>query len=605
MTIASTLTLAAGGGGGAVQLNLLIILSCAGVITLLLSRLRVAAIPAYLLAGIAIGPGGLSLVSSPDGIEQIGQMALIVLMFSIGMHLDASAVRKGATSIVIVGVLSTLAGMAAMWGILTLCGVPGRGALAAAMGLSMSSTAVVMRLYTQRRELQSSAGRSALGILLVQDLLVIGFLAVLPVLADGAPVDPAAAASAAEGLAQSVRETEPMSWLDRIGQVVFAIGAIAALIAGGKLVIPRLLREASRIAGGEVMLVLTAAVGLGAATLTGWLGLSAELGAFIAGFLLAGTPFRHQLAGQLAPVRDLFMAIFFTAIGLQVDLESIMPVWWVIPLGTVSLIVLKFLIIGGTSWVLGVEGGLAARVGSSLAQAGEFSLVVFSVAIPLGLLTGDQGSVLVGIVIASLIVTPGLMGLGPRIAPFAQRIGGPPWRRGKGSTVADDDGLTPEGAVIVAGFGVVGRTCVERIEQAGGRVVLVELNPTTVREQTAAGRTVVFGDISNPDVLESVGIGHAAAVVLAVLDSDATMRAVRTIRAARSDIHIAVRVGMQHRADAVRALGADLIVVEEEVSAAALAQQVIARCQLAGVSQEIQQDAADELEESITGQTRV
>lgn len=601
MDTASLLTLAAGGGGGAAQVNLLLILACAGVITLVLSRLRVAAIPAYLLAGIAIGPSGVGFVSSPEGVEQIGQMALIVLMFSIGMHLDASAVKKGAASIILVGVVSTLAGMAAMWGILILCGVNGRGALAAAMGLSMSSTAVVMRLYTQRRELQSASGRSALGILLVQDLLVIVFLAVLPVLADGSPVDPAVAAETAAEIVPS----DPVTWLDRTGQVVFAIGAIAALIAGGKLLIPRLLREASRIAGGEVMLVLTAAVGLGAATLTGSLGLSAELGAFIAGFLLAGTPFRYQLAGQLAPVRDLFMAIFFTAIGLQVDLESIMPVWWVIPVGTAALIVLKFLMIGGTSWVLGVEGGLAARVGSSLAQAGEFSLVVFSVALPLGLLTGDQGSVLVGIVIASLIVTPGLMGLGPRIAPLAQRIGNPPWRRNKGPSMTDDDGPTPEGAVIVAGFGVVGRTCVERIEQAGGRVVLVELNPNTVREQTAAGRVVVFGDISNPDVLESVGIGHAAAVVLAVLDSDATMRAVRTIRAARSDIHIAVRVGMQHRAEEVRALGADLIVVEEEVSATALAQQVIARCNLAGVPDDVQKDAADELEETIAGQTHV
>lgn len=590
---ASVLTLAAGGGGGAAQLNLLLILACAGVITLVLSRLRVAAIPAYLLAGIAIGPSGFGIVASPESVEQIGQMALIVLMFSIGMHLDASALKRGAASIILVGVVSTLASMAAIWGILILFGLNGRAALAAAMGLSMSSTAVVMRLYTQKRELQSAAGRSALGILLVQDLLVIAFLAVLPVLAEGTPPDPAVAETAAD-----IAASEPVTWVDRTGQVLFAVGMIAALIVGGRLLIPRLLREAARIAGGEVMLVLTAAVGLGAATLTGWLGLSAELGAFIAGFLLAGTPFRHQLAGQLAPVRDLFMAIFFTAIGLQVDLESIMPMWWVIPLGTALLIVVKFLVIAGTSWFVGVEGGLAARVGASLAQAGEFSLVVFSVAIPLGLITGGEGSFLVGIVIASLIVTPGLMGLGPKIAPAAQRLGPPPWRRGKEPTVADEDGDVPRGAVIVAGFGVVGRTCVERLEAAGARVILVELNPTTVKEQSAAGRTVVFGDISNPDVLESVGIAHAAAVVLAVLDSDATMRAVRTIRSMRSDIHIAVRVGMLHRAESFRSLGADLVVVEEEVSAVALAQQVLARCDLAGVSEEDQQGAAEELQEA-------
>jgi len=575
---AVSLTLGAGGGGGAVQLNLLLVLACAGVITLLLSRLRVAAIPAYLLAGIAIGPSGLSLVSSPDGIEQIGQMALIVLMFSIGMHLDASAIRKGAASIVVVGVISTLGGTAAMWGILTLCGLPPRGALAAAMGLSMSSTAVVMRLYTQRRELQTSAGRSALGILLVQDLIVIVFLAVLPALAVSGSV------VGSEGVPIDGATIEARTFWDRTGQVVFAIGAIAAMIGVGRLLLPRLLREAARIAGGEVLLVLTAAIGLGAATLTGWLGLSAELGAFIAGFLLAGTPFRYQLAGQLAPVRDLFMAVFFTAIGLQVDLESIMPVWWIVPVGASGLIVIKLLMIAGVSWATGIEGGLSARVGASLAQAGEFSLVVFSVAIPLGLLSGDQGSVLVAVVIATLIVTPAVMGLGPRLAPFAHALGSPPWRR-NGQAGDDSDSHTPRADVIVAGFGPVGRACVERIEQAGASVVIIELNPNTVREQSAAGRTVVFGDVSNPDVLESAGIDHAAAVVLTLPDSDATMRAVRMIRAGRPDVHIAVRVSVQRRADKARALGADLIVVEEDVSAAALAEQVLTRCDLPGVNE--------------------
>ncbi|MEM9373316.1 MAG: NAD-binding protein, partial [Planctomycetota bacterium] len=411
-------------------------------------------------------------------------------------------------------------------------------------------------------------------------------LAVLPVLAQNGPGEEAALPGS----------TGTSLWLERAGQVVFAIGAVAALIAGGKLLLPRLLREASRIAGGEVMLVLTAAVGLGAATLTASLGLSAELGAFIAGFLLAGTPFRYQLAGQLAPVRDLFMAIFFTAIGLQVDLASILPVWWIIPLGTGGLILLKFLVIGGTAWGAGIEGGLSGRVGASLSQAGEFSLVVFSVAIPLGLVTADEGSILVAVVIASLIVTPAVMGFGPRVAPLTQRLRTPPWRRHAAPSAGEDHGGQPEGAVIVAGFGPVGRACVERIEQAGARVVLVELNPTTVREQADAGRRVVFGDIANPDVLESAGIDRAAAVVLTLPDSDATMRAVRTVRAERQDIHIAVRVAMKRRAETARTLGADLVVVEEAVSAAALARRVLARCDIPGVSEERQQEEERELE---------
>lgn len=556
-------TLAAG-GGGAVQLDLLIVLACAGAITLLLSKLRVAAIPAYLLAGIAIGPSGLGLIHSPERIEQVGQLALIVLMFSIGMHLDSSSLRRGAASIVSIGLLSTVGTAAAAWGILMLAGMPGKGALAAGMGLSMSSTAVVLRLLAQRRELQSTAGRVALGVLLVQDLLVIVYLAVLPMLA---PHDAGTA-------------HEPTTTVDRIGGMMLAVGAIAALIVVGRLVLPRVLREASRLAGGEVMLVLTAAAGLGAATLTAVLGLSPELGAFIAGFLLAGTPFRYQLAGQLAPVRDLFMAVFFTAVGLQVDLEAVMPVWWMVPVGTVGLMALKLGVISGVSWAVGAEGGLSARVGASLAQAGEFSLVVFAIAGSLGLLTAEQGSVLVAVVITSLILTPGMLSLGPRLAQPMRRLGCPPWRR---DPSIQDEGAGHHGhgaSVIVAGFGPVGRACVEQLERAGVVPLIVELNPSTVHAQAALGRKVIFGDIANPDVLESAGIEHCEAVVLTLPESDATMQAVRVIRSMRPDVHIAVRVGVQRRAETARQLGADLVVVDEDVSATALAERVLNNCDL-------------------------
>lgn len=566
--------LLASGGGGAVQLDLLIVLACAGVVTLLLSRLRVAAIPAYLLTGIAVGPSGLGLIASPESVEQVSQLALIVLMFSIGMHLDASSLRRGAASIVTVGVLSTLASTLLIWGILTPTPMSNAGALAAAMGLSMSSTAVVLRLLTQRRELQTTAGRIAIGVLLVQDLVVIAYLAFLPVMA-----------RAGAGAADLHGPVQPSHWSERLSGVMLAIGVVSAMIVVGRLALPRLLREASRRAGGEVMLVLTAAVGLGAATLTAAMGLSAELGAFIAGFLLAGTPFKYQLSGQLAPVRDLFMAVFFTAVGLQVDLGAVAPVWWVVPAGVAVLIALKTLVIWATGWAVGAESGLAGRAGVTLAQAGEFSLVVFGIAGGLGLLTAEENSVLVAVVIASLVVTPALIAGAGGVVPAFGRVGRPPWRAK--DAISDSDGVEAGSPtrVIVAGFGPVGRACVTRMEEAGVPCVIVELNPTTVREQAAQGRRVIFGDIANPDVLEEAGVDHAEAVVLTLPDSDATMQAVRTVRMLRPDVHIAVRVAVQLRADTARRLGADLVVVEESVSAIALAEHVLARCDLPEVDE--------------------
>lgn len=555
-------TLAAG-GGGAVQLDLLVVLACAGVVSLLLSRLRVAVIPAYLLAGIAIGPSGLGFVATPERVEQISQMALIVLMFSIGMHLDSSALKKGAASIVAMGFVTTLSATVLGWLVLSATPMSGPAALAAAMGLAMSSTAVVLQLLTQRRKLKTTTGRMSIGILLVQDLVVIGYLAVLPLLARNG--DSAAGAAAEAG-------TGPRT-------VLMAIGGVTALIVVGRLVLPRVLREASRVGGSEVLLVLTAAIALGAAVLTAGLGLSAELGAFIAGFLLAGTPFRHQLTGQLAPVRDLFMAVFFTAIGLQVDLGAILPVWWVVPAGAVGLIVLKAANIGIVAWLIGAESALACRLGMTLAQAGEFSLVVFAVAGSVGLLTPEESSVLIGVVIASLIVTPTVVTLGPRVGAVVQRRVGPaPWLRGARMTEAGIETSEGHSTVLVGGFGVIGRTCVERLEEKGVRCTIIEMNPTTVREQTAKGRRAVFGDISNPEVLESAGIEHAEAVLLTLPDSDATMRAIRTVRNLHPDMHIAVRVSMQPRAEIAERLGASMIVVEETVAATVLSDHVIEFC---------------------------
>lgn len=557
-------TLAAG-GGGAVQFDLLVVLACAGVVSLLLSRLRVAVIPAYLLAGIAIGPSGAGLVATPERVEQISQMALIVLMFSIGMHLDSSALKRGAGSIVAMGFVTTVSATLLGWLVLSITPMSGPSALAAAMGLAMSSTAVVLQLLTQRRKLKTTTGRMSIGILLVQDLVVIGYLAALPLLARG---------GGGEGAADPEAGTGPRA-------VLTAIGGVAAMIVAGRLVLPRLLREASRVGGSEVLLVLTAAIALGAAVLTAVLGLSAELGAFIAGFLLAGTPFRHQLTGQLAPVRDLFMAVFFTAIGLQVDLGAILPVWWIIPAGTVALIAVKAINIGFVSWLIGAESALASRLAMTLAQAGEFSLVVFAMAGSLGLLSAQESSVLIGVVIASLIVTPTIVSLGPWVGAAVQkRVGPAPWLRGARMTEAGIDDAETHSTVLVGGFGVIGRTCVERLEEKGVQCTIIEMNPTTVREQTARGRRAVFGDISNPEVLESAGIEHAEAVLLTLPDSDATMRAIRTIRHLHPDLHIAVRVAMQPRAQIAERLGASMVVVEETVAATVLADHVIEFCRI-------------------------
>lgn len=543
------------------ELDLMIVLACAAVITLVLSRFRVATIPGYLIAGVLIGPGALGLVSDPGSIEAVGHYALIVLMFAIGMHLDVSSLKHGAVSIVSTGVITTLSATGLIWAILAPSPLGSKGALAVGMGFALSSTAVVLRLMSQKRKLHTANGRASLGVLLIQDLIVIVYLSVLPLLA------------IVPGEGEGAAEQEGMG---TITSAALAIVVITTLILIGRRAIPKLLQEAARFGGQEVMLVLTAAIALSAALITSSLGLSAELGAFIAGFLLASTPFRHELSGQLNPIRDIFMALFFTAIGLQVDIEVLLPIWWIIPTGVLALIVLKALNIAIVARLCGAETALSFRMGMTLAQSGEFSIVVFAVAHELGLISAEHTSILISIVIASLIVTPTVMGMGTRTGELAQRVLGKPI--GKLPVLLREDEShvpVPVKRVIVAGYGIIGRTCVERLEAKGVQCVVIELNQGTVQRLKREGRSAVFGDIANPEVLESAGIEHARVIVLAMPDSDSTMRAIRAIRALDPKIHIVVRVSMQPRAAIAEALGADLVVVEETVAADVLANKVM------------------------------
>jgi len=543
------------------ELDLLVVLACAGVISLLMGRLRIATIPGYLIAGIIIGPSVLGLVGTEGGVNALGHYALIVLMFAIGMHMDLRDFKQGLAKSIGVGTISTLMTGVLVTLIARAAGVVWETSMVVGMAMAMSSTAVVLRMLAGRRELSTTGGRMSLGVLITQDMIVIVFIAIIPLLAEK---DAAEAPVASGG-----------TMTDALMGVVFALLAVALMIVLGRVLLPRILREAARRGGAEVMLVVTAATGLGAASVTSSLGLSAELGAFIAGFLLSSTPFRYQLSGQLIPLRDLLMAVFFTAVGLRVDLVTLEPVWWVVPIGIVGLLVIKFLSIGLSAWVMGVTPSLSIRTGTTLAQSGEFSLVILTLADQQGLVGPEVLAVVVAIVIGSLILTPGLIEYAGAMAHKGNKLPGAPWGSGAGSGPEEHAHAPGAPLVIVAGYGPVGRDCAQRVRDTGTRVVVVDMNPHTVRMLQGAGEMSVYGDISNPEVLDHAGIEIASAVVLTIPDHDAMYRALRTIRDRAPRVPVAVRAATLASAALASDLGAQIVVVEELAAATALSERVL------------------------------
>jgi Kef-type K+ transport system membrane component KefB len=553
-------------GSTSLARDLLAILVAAGLVALLLRRFNVATIPGYLVAGAIIGPHALGWVSGQAAEIEISHLATVMLMFIIGLHLDVSVLKAGWISSVVVGVLSAAISILAGWGLGLAFGLNRPAALLVAMALSISSTAVVLRIMEQRREVHKAHGRLTLGILIMQDLLVLAMMASIPVL---------------KVWSGPAGDQEALPSLDAIlGKVAIAVAGITALIVVGRWALPRVLRAAAGSA--EVLLVLSAGIALGAAVATAGLGFSPELGAFLAGFLLASTPFRYQLSGQLVPLRDLFLAVFFTAMGLNLPLQVVAEGWWVILLAVGATIAIKSIAIGVSAWAAGATGPVAIFAGLGLAQASEFSLVLLAQAQGQSIVSDKEAAYVIGIVLMTLVATPLLMQAARKFAPRGSHVPHPPWvrrptfRDPAPLSVAEREGA-PAPKAIIAGFGPVGRAVADALIKRGTDVTIIELNPRTVERQRGLGRPIIFGDAGNIEVLEKAGLADAAAVILTMPDEDAVLRAARLIRTVRPNVFLAARVNALSRAIQAMQLGADHVVVEELATAEAMAAQVLGK----------------------------
>lgn len=553
--------------------DMLVILASAAVVAIVMQRMRLAVIPAYLITGAVIGPNALGLVPSPEGLGVISHLAIILLLFGIGLELHLAILKPGLRRMIVAGFGSCGLSVLVGWPVAMRFGLSPPAALAISMGLSLSSTAVVLRILTDRRELQRTNGRLALSILVIQDMIVLGMLASLPALATWA-------GTAGHLPSDETGELVVHGWLWFFADAGARIGGVAALVIFGRLVLPLLLRESLRGRSLEVMMTVGVAAALGAAVITKTIGFSLEMGAFLAGFLLAGTPFRHQLSGQIGPLRDLFIAVFFATLGMRLDLGTVVEWWLVIVVGVAVLVALKASLISGVCWAAGATAGIAIAVGLSLAQAGEFSLILLGAAHDRGIIADDVLAIAIAVVVISLILTPGMVSLGNRLGQAVSGIGPAPWitsSPGLGGRRENEQSTKHSNHVVVAGYGPMGRRIADKLDEMDIPFTIVELNPATVQEQSHHGRPIIFGDVGNVRVLESAGIGHADALILTIPDEEAALRACIAARRRVPDIFIATRTRVVSKQAGLMEVGADHVTVDEMAAAEAMLHAVMDR----------------------------
>ncbi|MGD2217988.1 MAG: cation:proton antiporter [Gemmatimonadales bacterium] len=520
-------------------LDIVIALGAALTLGLLLARLGQSPIIGYLLAGVLIGPQALGLLRAVEEVRGMAELGVALLLFTIGLELPWRRLRvlglpglgAGLSQILVTAAVATL--LATSLGLSFVAGT------ALGLVLAFSSTAVVFRVLADRAEIDSTAGRISVGILLVQDIAVIPALILLPALAGGS----AAEVSGTLG-----------------GAVLRGLALIAAGAVLGKTLLPVLLSSAAAVRVRELFVILALTFCLGGTWAAHALHLSPVLGAFVAGVLLAGSPFANQMRAEIAPLRAGFLALFFVSIGMLAD-----PGWMIGNVLTLAAVVLalvavKAIIAAVVVRSFGYPRGAAVVVGLTLAHIGELSFVVAEVGRRLDLIDADDFRLVVAAAVVTLLLAPYLIILSRRVAAWL--------RAGPQLEPASSRETTPlqrAAHVIVVGCGPTGLRVVEALRDVGSPYLVIEFNSRTVRTAREAGTEIEFGDASQSEILLHAGVETARALVVTVPDPGNAAAIIETARALNRDLLIVARARYARHAGRLADSGADVLLNEEEL----------------------------------------
>ncbi len=511
-------------------------------VTLVLSRFRLPAVAGLLLTGALVGPSGFGLVRSLEAIEVLAELGVVFLLFTIGLEFSVSRLATIMRQVAVGGALQVGLTLLATAGVARGLGWSWGKAIFLGCVFALSSTAIVLRALTERRELDAPHGRFIVGTLIFQDLCVVPMVLVIPTLAGG------------EG--------------GGLGGVALALakaaGVVAVTIVLARRIVPRLLAWVDTSRSREVFLLAILALCLGAAWLTGSAGLSLALGAFLGGMVVADTEYGHRAMSDVLPLRDAFASLFFVSLGTFFDVREVLAHPWLVLGLTAGFVVGKGFLATLAASVMRFPARVAWLAGVGLGQFGEFGFVLTSLAATSGLVTADEVAPLLSAGIISMFLTPLLVRLAPHVtggerllAPLEKLLGV------RSIDEADVGHEVLEGHVVVVGYGLAGRMVSEALRQSGVHVVALELNADTVKAARREGLPVFYGDATSSEALEHAHVSRAKAVVLVVNDPPALERIVDTLKRVAPAVPIVLRTKYLAEAGRLTALGVREVVAEE------------------------------------------
>ena len=507
-------------------------------------RAGLGAVLGYLAAGVTIGPSGLGYIHEVEATLHFAELGVVFLMFLVGLELQPARLWKLRAQVFEFGGLQVLATTALLAPIGWQLGLTPTAAIIAGIALSLSSTAFVLQILADRRALATPYGHAAFGILLFQDVAASPLLAVLPLL----------------GTARAAAASGGNPW----AQVGLALAVIVGLVLAGRYLLGPLFRVVTGARIRELSSALCLLIVLSTALLVESVGLSMALGAFMAGVLLADSPYRHELEADIDPFKGLLLGLFFVAVGMSADLSILAAQPLTVASLVLALVAIKALVLYGLGRVVfGLPHRGALELGVALSQGGEFAFVVCGVAVAAGVFARPTADLLIIVVTASMVTTPllflGLDRLLRRQSPAARPY----------------DAIDEQAGVIIAGFGRFGQIVARVLRMAHVQFTTLEISPTQIDFVRRFGAKVHYGDASRPDLLLAAGGAKARLLIVAVDDPEAALNTVKTARRQFPQLRILARSRNRQHTHALLAAGADRVIRETFLSSLELAQQAL------------------------------
>lgn len=543
----------------ALELTLLYLLAAVLGVTLF-RWLKLPPMLGYLAVGVVIGPHALALSNNAEDVRHLGEFGVVFLMFVIGLEFNLPKLRSmrrhvfglGLLQVVLTIVLVTLGSLFLASMAPALWQMNWQTALALSGAIAMSSTAIVVKLLSERLEMESEHGKRIMGVLLFQDLAVVPLLVVIPAL--GAPADTLLTALAIAALKATL--------------------LVGLLLTGGQRVMRWWLTIVARRKSEELFVLNLLLVTLALAWVTELAGLSLALGAFIAGMLISETEFKHQVETDIRPFHDVLLGLFFISIGMMLDWHIVLERWPLVLLLATLPVLFKLVMITALARMLGATSGTSLRTGLYLAQAGEFGFVLLSLANESRLVPPDLLNPILAGMVLSMLATPFIILYSNSIV---MKLVSSEWlQQSLQMTSIARKSINANKHVIICGYGRCGQNLGHILEQEGIQYMALDLDPDRVQQAASAGDSVVFGDAVRLQSLMAAGLARASAVVVTYLDTASALKVLGNVRAHAPTVPVIVRTVDDHDLEKLQAAGATEVVPEAIEGSLMLASHALA-----------------------------